>query len=349
MSNLNYIISATRMALSFQNPETDKFVNIRLEKSDDRYPALLEILEPTSPATSLATETTEERIMELIYPKSIQNDAVTVSVNGQIEFNGVVLPAVLARKLQALAKEGVSTTPFERFMERLAQNPSANSVNELYDFLSYRDLPITADGYFLAYKGIENDYWSKRGNVETIVEEGEVDEDGRILNKVGSTIRVNRNQVDDDRNNQCSFGLHVGSHDYASGWGPRMVMVKVDPADAVSVPTDCQFQKLRVSAYEIIADYEQEVLSQSTTENGQEVVSERVESLHNAAYDRTAYISRVGEYLESVAEELEFEWDEEEVTINEILGRVGGTTASVKDALQSLEVDWCDVEEVVYI
>ena len=30
------------------------------------------------------------------------------------------------------------------------------------------------------------------------------------------------------------------------------LVVKFDPCDAVSVPTDCDFQKLRVSKYEVV-------------------------------------------------------------------------------------------------
>ena len=53
------------------------------------------------------------------------------------------------------------------------------------------------------------------------------------------------------------FGLHVGSYDYANGWAGqdgRLLMVEFDPQDAVSVPTDSNFQKLRVSKYKVVAD-----------------------------------------------------------------------------------------------
>ena len=43
-----------------------------------------------------------------------------------------------------------------------------------------------------------------------------------------------------------------------SGWSRRvqgsLLLVEFDPQDAVSVPTDCSFQKLRVSKYKVIAD-----------------------------------------------------------------------------------------------
>ena len=136
-------------------------------------------------------------------------------------------------------------------------NVSANSVNELYSFLSYKSLPITPEGNFLAYKGVKNDFYSSSGNISTVVVQGKVNEAGNILNTLGSTIEVARRSVDDNKDNHCSFGLHVGSFDYATSWaGPtgRLLVVEVNPADAVSVPTDCSFQKLRVSKYKVHSD-----------------------------------------------------------------------------------------------
>ena len=34
----------------------------------------------------------------------------------------------------------------------------------------------------------------------------------------------------------------------------KLLVVKFDPCDAVSVPTDCDFQKLSVSKYEVVED-----------------------------------------------------------------------------------------------
>ena len=38
--------------------------------------------------------------------------------------------------------------------------------------------------------------------------------------------------------------------------GDRVVIVKVNPKDVVSVPTDCECQKVRTCEYMVIADYE---------------------------------------------------------------------------------------------
>jgi hypothetical protein len=42
--------------------------------------------------------------------------------------------------------------------------------------------------------------------------------------------------------------------------GDRIVIVKVNPADVVSVPKDCSYQKVRTCRYEVVGEYEGELL-----------------------------------------------------------------------------------------
>ena len=192
--------------------------------------------------------------------KSVEN-----FVEGDIEvrdevvyYKGNRLHGVVVDKLLDMLRAGMKdSAPLVNFITKLQANPSANSVNELYSFLSYKSLASTPDGLVLGYKGVQGDYWSSTGNADTIVLQGETNERHQILNKVGETIEVARRCVDDNKDNHCSFGLHIGSYDYADGWAGadgRLLLVEFDPADAVSVPTDCDFQKLRVSKYKVISD-----------------------------------------------------------------------------------------------
>lgn len=189
--------------------------------------------------------------------KNMTHGAIDI-INGKLFHNGVAVHGVVVEKLFALLKEGAKDAqPLLNFIDRLMQNPSANSVNELYTFLSYKSLPITPEGYFLAYKGVKKDFYSKHGNSDTVVTSGKVNSSGEIYNGIGEVIEVARRSVDDNKDNHCSFGLHVGSYDYANNWAGndgRLLVVEVDPADAVSVPTDCEFQKMRVSKYRVVSD-----------------------------------------------------------------------------------------------
>ena len=172
---------------------------------------------------------------------------------GSYELKGFVIDKLL-EFLRSGAKDA---QPILNFIEKLMFNPSKNSVDQLYTFLSYKSLPLTEAGNIIGYKGVDTDFYSKHGNKNTIVITGNVDANGRILNKIGETIEVARNSVDDNKDNHCSHGLHVGSYDYAKDWAGNnghLMMVEFNPSDAVSVPTDCNFQKLRVSKYKVIGE-----------------------------------------------------------------------------------------------
>jgi len=191
--------------------------------------------------------------------------AVEDFVEGDIEVRNEVvyykthrLHGVVVDKLLEMLRAGMKdSAPLVNFITRLQSNPSANSVNELYSFLSYKSLPTTPEGKVLGYKGVKNDFYSSTGNADTIVVQGEVNDSHQILTEVGATIEVQRNCVDDNKDNHCSQGLHVGSYDYANSWAGqdgRLLVVEFNPEDAVSVPTDCDFQKLRVCKYKVVSD-----------------------------------------------------------------------------------------------
>jgi hypothetical protein len=191
--------------------------------------------------------------------------AVENFVEGDVEvkdevvyYKGHRLHGVVVDKLLEMLRAGMKdSAPLVNFITRLQSNPSANSVNELYSFMSYKSLPNTPEGKILGYKGVQSDFWSNTGNADTIVLQGQTNERHQIFNGVGETIEVARRCVDDNKDHHCSFGLHIGSYDYANNWAGedgRLLIVEFDPEDAVSVPTDCDFQKLRVSKYRVISD-----------------------------------------------------------------------------------------------
>lgn len=192
--------------------------------------------------------------------------------DGVVSLDGIEIIGALQQKLSRLIAEGLPIDYFVKFVRNLRQNTSRTAVAELYDFLGYAELPITEDGCFLAYKGVRSDYWSSTAG-KTKLKQGKVDSFGRIFNGIGEVIECDRVEVDDDRRNQCSNGLHVGSEKYATGFGSITVVVKVNPAHVVSVPLDCECQKMRVCKYEVIGDYSKEILSATTDKAGREIES----------------------------------------------------------------------------
>jgi len=191
---------------------------------------------------------------------------VFVIEDGVVLRNGVPVHNVVADRLLEVLDAGHDLTPLASFLDNLLQNPSSRAVSEGYLFLEHKNLPLTVDGFFLAYKSVRSDYLSKasgREPVQVSTDGGKTWETftGRIPNNVGNIVKMERNMVDDNREHECSHGLHVGSLAYSgpNGWyhssGDKVVIVKVNPRDIVSVPRDHDAQKLRVSQYEVIGDF----------------------------------------------------------------------------------------------
>jgi len=168
--------------------------------------------------------------------------AIEVAEDGSALFyKGEEINNVVVDRILGFMSDGLPVDPLIKFLERLLANPSRRSVEELYKFLEHGKMPITEAGTFLAYKGVNDDYTDVHS--------------GRFSNRVGIVNSMPRNQVNDDFRVGCSVGFHVGSLEYATGWGSRTVIVEVDPADVVSVPDDCSCQKLRTCKYQVIEDY----------------------------------------------------------------------------------------------
>ena len=162
-------------------------------------------------------------------------------------------------RIIGLIKGGHDYKPMLAYLDRLYQNVSNRAVMESYDWCSHKGLPITPDGMMIGYKGVAvyegEDIVDKMGNI--ISEADLVDKyTGKTFrNNTMDSPSMNRRRVSDNCNEGCAAGLHVGTYEYANSWagnGGKVVLVKFDPADIVSVPTDCEYQKMRVSGYTVI-------------------------------------------------------------------------------------------------
>jgi hypothetical protein len=165
---------------------------------------------------------------------------VTVTEAG-VTFKGNPITGYLADKMVTFLRNGLPIEHYCRFLDNLMANPSMTSRNELFLFLEAADLPITPDGHFLAYKAVRSDFRDKHS--------------GRFDNSPGKVHSMPRHDVDDDRNKTCSYGFHAAAYEYARGFmapGDKMVAVKIDPANVVSVPSDYGNQKLRCTSYEVM-------------------------------------------------------------------------------------------------
>ncbi len=179
-------------------------------------------------------------------------------IDGVLHFDGDAVYNGLAETIKRYRRDQRDPTNLVRFMERLSANPSYRSREQLFTWTEAKELTIDTDGFIIAHKGVNNDLTSVASGTAWV--DG-VPFTGNIPNDVGSVISMPRPQVNDDPNHGCSSGLHVGSWGYASSWGSNTVEVRIDPKDVVSVPADCNFAKMRVCEYEVIAGEARENLA----------------------------------------------------------------------------------------
>ena len=167
-----------------------------------------------------------------------------VSIDGgNVLFDGEVTHNVIADRMIEMSGAGFNVEPLANFMANLNDNPSKQAVDELYLFLEANNLAITPDGHFLAYKRVRENFHDIHS--------------GKFDNSVGTVVSMPRNKVDDNRNNTCSAGLHFCSLEYLPHFGSRnnghvTVIVKINPADVVSIPHDYNNSKGRTWRYEVV-------------------------------------------------------------------------------------------------
>jgi hypothetical protein len=165
--------------------------------------------------------------------------------DGNLYVFGDPVHSTLANRVLSFLEHGLDCVHLFKFILKLNLNPSKRAVDELYTFLEHRALPITDNGNFLAYKAVRADYTDKHT--------------GKFVNTVDAVLEMPRNKVDDDKNVGCSYGFHAGTVEYAKDFMDRnghLMIVEINPADVVSIPTDCQFQKLRTCKYKVVGEYE---------------------------------------------------------------------------------------------
>ena len=270
---MNYNINVNKsITLSMSNGDVHD-----IQKSDPRFDLIFGTLgdkDDEKRITALLENDDKDNIEDVIISAKFPD---FVDKDGKLTYKGFLIEGSLKATLLAMIKQGFNDIDrYKAFIDLLIQNPNAASVRELFDFMSYDQLPINEKGYLIAYKGVKDDFYSVQGNTSTVVETGTVDSQGRIFNGIGETISVARNQVDGDRNRGCSNGLHVGSRDYADSWASKLLLVEVNPADVVSVPEDCSCQKMRVSKYKVLQESKSKVECVSVdTETGSAPVEDQ--------------------------------------------------------------------------
>lgn len=222
-----------------------------INRSSSTWDALVELIKTGG------DEVTAEQVLALVSPAQYLKKAlagtseITVEA-GAVWYAGEQVNDVLADIILDVVGAGLDPSTWVNFANKVFANPSSAAREELYEWLVKAKMPIAPDGDFYAYKYITSDYKDCYSR--------------SFDNSVGAVVEMPRGSVDPNRERHCSSGLHFCSLDYLKGgWGGnRVVLVKINPADVVSIPSDYSFTKGRTCRYEVVDEltYDYDALAQ---------------------------------------------------------------------------------------
>ena len=166
-----------------------------------------------------------------------------------VYYDGKQMHGTLADTIARYYMEGNEDwEPLALFLDKVMRNPNDHSREQLYDWLDHFSFQITPDGNFLAYKYLTKDMKSSHAGVGIV---NGVRTRGHLDNSIGNVVEMPRKMVTHDPTRGCASGLHVGTWNFVKGH-PTIVRVEIDPRDVVSVPTESDWQKLRVCKYKVL-------------------------------------------------------------------------------------------------
>ena len=237
---LPHMITAAQITVSYEgrpytvNADEAHFTDLRQAIQDRRWDDVPGLL-------------TAEQIFRDQYLNQVTKftDGEVTIEDGEVTFTGYVVRSSVTDKIVSLFEEGFDVTPLTRFLARVQNNPLITAREELYDFCEANGFMIDEDGFIIAYKKVNNRGFDIYTNT--------------MDNNVGQVVSMPREDVDPDRANECSVGLHFAAYGYAqNSYGTasanRLMVVRVDPADVVAVPQDYGRQKGRAWRYQVIAE-----------------------------------------------------------------------------------------------
>jgi len=212
---------------------------LTVHAEDDRFRDAVDLVKADDP----------KGLTDLLKPIETVREYLSTSgrveiIGNRVMFDGEPCNNYMGTRILEHYREGNPVEPIINFMINVSANPSKRAVDELLQFLEYGNLPITPDGCFLAYKKVGDDYLDSYSRT--------------IDNSVGQTVEMPRNAVQDDPNITCSYGLHFCSIEYVKVFhGSHLMVLKINPKDVVSIPTDYNNTKGRCCKYTVVGELEQ--------------------------------------------------------------------------------------------
>lgn len=242
-----------------------------------------------------------ESVLDRIEEKLSKVSDKMIRKGNRILFDGEPIDKTLESRLVDMDDKGAKGADWNallKFTDRVMYNVDERVRTQLFSWMDACDgFSLTPEGMIVGYKGCTRDY---DGNVVSIHSgHAYVEHDGdateyksaRIPNRVGDTVWMPRGEVENNPNSACSYGLHVGTWNYASGFAEGIILtVEIDPSDVISVPYDSNAQKLRCCRYRIVgvAEHKHEVFTYGDTgcpECGSDLWDEDLGYCDDCGYD----------------------------------------------------------------
>lgn len=227
---------------------------ISTDRSNANWDAIKEALkDPTTTKERLLKLTSIEGQREIAVAKAkealaARSDEVAKRleiVDGEIRWNGSAVHDFMSSRLRDIWQEGLDVSSWAEFIRNIYLNPEPFAIKELFGWLEKAEMPVTPDGHFLAYKKVNKEYKDCHTNT--------------IDNSVGRVVTMPREAVDKNRRASCSSGLHFCSKGYLKSFtGEHTMILKINPADVVSIPIHDGETKGRCWRYEVVGELNQE-------------------------------------------------------------------------------------------
>lgn len=260
----------------------DGTINLLLEGKvytiSREHPTYAEVSKLLKDRCNTVTEAEMARVLDVKETvKYLSDGKVRVDLDaGKVFYDEVEFPDKgLCDRILKLMGEGHDFQYVINFLNRLGKNPSFRAIMQLFTFICKEGFPITPDGHILAYKGVGTDWLDKHSHT--------------ISNHVGAEVWMPREKVCDDPKQGCAPGLHAGTNGYAVSWAGdgHVVLVKIDPADVVSIPLDSSCEKLRCCHYWVVADHTNKSLLTGSvyTTDGRKVQAVYIAQFDNPSSD----------------------------------------------------------------
>lgn len=199
----------------------------------------------------LLPDTTEEDLTPLVdvaqQVAEFKSKNIAV-IDNRLYYKGFPLTSKIANVILGFVNRGQldAAEPYKNFLERAQMNPDPRAVVDLYDWVAASGLPITPDGFILAWKAVGLDYMSIKSGPR-----------GKLDHSIGNTVSEPRHETDPNPAVTCSRGIHFCSAPYLrfyTGGGTRVIAVKIDPMNVVAFPKDYNNEKGRCCELEVVGE-----------------------------------------------------------------------------------------------